>query len=323
MSKTDIRKRLGLRSVININGPMTSLGACRALPVAIQAAIDILPCFVEINDLHAKASASIAKSTGAEAGMVTACASAGITLAIAGAMTGSDLAKIEQLPDTEDMKNEVVIQKGHDIGYGAPIEQSIRLAGAKPIHIGNVLETHRHQLDAKLNERTAAALYVISFHTVQYGQLPLADFIDICHKKNVPVIVDMANEQDMHSVLDMGADIVIFSAHKFLRGLTAGIVAGKEGLVQATFFQNMGIGRGMKVGKESIVSTMAVLEAWADRDHKAIQGQEKETLALWRDTFSLYPGVHADIIPDPTGNPIQRFYLPLSWSICRFVFALG
>ncbi len=33
------------------------------------------------------------------------------------------------------------------------------------------------------------------------------------------------------------------------------------------FLQNMGIGRGMKVGKESIFGVMAALEAWENRDH--------------------------------------------------------
>ena len=47
--------------------------------------------------------------------------------------------------------------------------------------------------------------------------------------------------------------MAIYSAHKFLGGPTAGIVAGGKPLVRAAFLQNMGIGRGMKVGKEGIV----------------------------------------------------------------------
>ena len=63
------------------------------------------PC----DDLQKKASAVIARLCGTEAGFVTASCSAGISVAVAGAITGSDLAAVERLPDTSGRKNEVVI----------------------------------------------------------------------------------------------------------------------------------------------------------------------------------------------------------------------
>jgi L-seryl-tRNA(Ser) seleniumtransferase len=308
-TKPGIRKRLGLRPIINVSGTMTALGASIAVPEAIAAAADVLPEWVEINDLHRKASRVIAQATGGEAGFVTASASAGITLAIASAMTGSDLARIEQLPDANGMKDEVVILMGHMTGYGANIEQAIRLAGAKVIPIGNVTDARLYQLAAKLTERTAAALYVVSHHVVQYGQIPLKEFAATCHAKGVPVIADLASEYDLKGFLAAGADIAIYSAHKFLGGVTAGIVAGGKALVRATFLQNYGIGRGMKVGKESIAATMAALEAWDRRDHAAIRARERSYLDLWVSRFSGLPGVRAAIVPDPTGNPLDRLKL--------------
>lgn len=308
-SKNDIRTRLGLRPIINVSGTMTALGASIAVPEAIQAAMDILPQWVEINDLHRKASAVVAKATGGEAGFVTASASAGITLAIAGAMTGADLAKVEQLPDATGMKDEVVILMGHMTGYGAAIEQAIRLTGAKVVPVGNVTDARDYQLAGKITERTAAALYVVSHHVVHYGQLPLDEFVRVCHARGVPVIADLASECDLKGFIAAGADIAIYSAHKFLGGLTAGIVAGRKDLVRATFLQNSGIGRGMKVGKESIASTMAALEAWERRDHEGIRRMERGYLDLWVERFSAFPGVTAEIIPDPTGNPIDRLKL--------------
>ena len=85
----------------------------------------------------------------------------------------------------------------------------------------------------------------------------------------MPVIVDAASEYDLRGFVAAGADIAIYSAHKFLGGLTAGIVAGRKDLVRAAYLQNGGIGRGMKVGKEGIVGAIAALEAWAQRDHAA------------------------------------------------------
>ena len=128
---TDIRVSLKLRPVINVSGTMTALGASIVGPEAIAAMTAILPEFVEIDDLQKKASAVIARLCGAEAGFVTASCSAGITLAIAGAMTGADLAAVERLPDTTGLKNEVVVMMGHMVGYGAPVDQAIRLLEGK------------------------------------------------------------------------------------------------------------------------------------------------------------------------------------------------
>ena len=79
---TDPRNKLGVRRVINVTGNMTSLGASIAKPEVIEAVADILPHFVEIDDLQRRASQAIAKATGAEAGCVTACASAGVSMAL-------------------------------------------------------------------------------------------------------------------------------------------------------------------------------------------------------------------------------------------------
>ena len=110
---------------------------------------------------------------------------------------------------------------------------------------------------------------MISHHTVQYGLMPLDEFVSVCHARGVPVIVDAASEYDLTGFLATGADIALYSTHKFLGGPTGGIVAGKPDLVRAAFLQNVGIGRGFKVGKESIAGTIAALEAWETRDHAA------------------------------------------------------
>jgi len=84
----------GLTRVINASGTMTSIGASRAAPQVIDVVAGILPHFVSIDELQARASAVIAEATGAEAGCVTSCSAAAITMAVAAAITGCDLAAI-------------------------------------------------------------------------------------------------------------------------------------------------------------------------------------------------------------------------------------
>ncbi|MBY5763086.1 aminotransferase class V-fold PLP-dependent enzyme [Rhizobium laguerreae] len=306
---TDIRPSLGLRPVINVSGTMTSLGASIVVPEAISAMASILPHFVEINDLQRKASGVIARLTGGEAGFVTASCSAGISLAVAGAITGNNLLAIERLPDVVPEKNEVLVQMGHVVSYGAPVDQAIRLAGGKLVLVGQATSTHRFHMENAITDKTAAAVYVVSHHVVDYGLLNLKEFVEIAHAKGVPVIVDAASEYDLRIFLEQGADIALYSGHKFLGGPTSGIVAGKKELVRHAFLQNMGIGRGMKVGKESIFGVMAALEAWENRDHAGIRERETSYLHLWKRTLDGRPGLTALIEPDPTNNPLDRLRL--------------
>jgi L-seryl-tRNA(Ser) seleniumtransferase len=302
-----------LPRVINVNGTMTSLGASIMVPEAIAAMQEIAPRFVPMHKLQREASQLIAELTGAEAGFVTASAAAGIALTIAGSMTGLNPGRAEQLPDASGMKNKVVIQLGHMCHYGAAVDQSIRLTGAVPVPVGQSTQALDHQLDHALaGGDVAAALYVVSHHVVEYGQIPLDRFVAIAHSHGVPVIVDGASEYDLGAFLKAGADIAIYSGHKFLGGPTSGIVAGRRDLVRAAYLQNIGIGRGMKVGKESIWGVMAALNAWKTRDHEGILAREQAALDLWQSAVAPFPGVTARRNPDPTGNPLDRLRLDIS-----------
>ncbi len=299
----------GYSRVINVSGTMTSLGASLAAPEVAEATAQAMGRFVKMHEMQAVASRAIAALTGAEAGCLTASASAGITLAVAGCITGLDPAHAEALPRCPGPKSEVVVQAGHLCGYGAPVSSAIELAGGTVRQIGQSTLAMDHQLRGALGPETAAAVYVVSHHVVHYGQIPFARFVAICHAAGVPVIVDAASEYDLRGFVDQGADLAIYSAHKFLGGPTAGIIAGRRDAVRAAYLQNIGIGRGMKIGKESIAGAIAAIEAWMRRDHAAVKATEAEALTLWAKAFSGIDGITPRIVPDPTGNPLDRMQI--------------
>lgn len=317
MNDIDSRADWGLRPVINVSGTMTSLGASIVAEPAIEAMRRILPQFVEMADLQRHASGIIARLTGAEAGFVTASCASGISLAVAGCLTGDDLSAIERLPEIRGERNEVVIQAGHLVNFGAPVEQSVRLTGARVVSIGQATSASPYHLAGAITERTAAALYVVSHHVVEYGQIPLELFCQVAHQHGVPVIVDAASEYDLRKFLRQGADIVLYSGHKFLGGPTSGIVAGARELVRRAWLQNHGIGRGMKVGKESIAGVCAALQAWETRDHAGIRAREQQTLEMWSAGLAGQPGVAALIEPDPTDNPLCRLKVTIDPALAR------
>jgi L-seryl-tRNA(Ser) seleniumtransferase len=173
------------------------------------------------------------------------------------------------------------------------------------------------QLEGAISPETCAALYVVSHHVVRYGLIPLDRFAAIAHERGVPVVVDAASEYDLRGFIAQGADLVVYSAHKFLGGPTAGIVCGSKELVRAAFLQNAGIGRGMKVGKESVYGAMAALEAWGKRDHDGIRRRERAALELWLKGLTGRPGVRASIVPDPTDNPLERLEVLIDSGVAR------
>lgn len=294
--------------VINMSGTMTALGAARVPNEISELVRASLPLFLDISELQHHASKVIAAATGAEAGCVTASAAAGICVGVAACMTGSDRGAAEQLPDTRKLdKTRVIIQRGHVVNYGGSILQNVALTGARTVEIGTAIHSEGYQLHHALDGEAAAGLYVVSHHTVQSSQISLPEFIEGCHAANVPVIVDAASEYDLKTFIALGADLVLYSGHKFLGGATAGIIAGEADLVKACLIhQTSGLGRPMKVGKEGIVSVIAALLRWQELDHKALHQAEYRRSRLLLQRINEIEGLFAEESPDPTGNPITR-----------------
>jgi len=309
---SDVMTRWGLTPVINAAGTMTTLGASRAAPAVRAAVMDVMGRFVQISELHALANRTIRAATGAEAGYVTSSSSAAITLAVAAALTGDDLAAIEALPTTGNRPRRVAVMMSHMVNYGGSIPQAIAAAGAEVVALGSAALCEIYHLEAAIHEGLAAAVYVVSHHTVREGELPMGLFVSICRAQGVPVIVDMASEYDLTGAVALGADAVIWSGHKFLGGPTSGIVAGRAAMIRAMVLQNRGLGRLMKAGKEAIVGAVAALEAWGARDHKAEAAREAAIVAGWLAALDGLPGVTASPHCDWTGNPITRVRLKLS-----------
>jgi len=316
----DLHSPHGLRRVINACGKMTKLSGAIVLPEIADIVRESLDHFFELDDLQAAAGRVIARATGAESGCVTACTSAGITLGVAAAMTGNDLARVLQLPDAAGMPGRVLIQQGHCVNYGAPITQAIRLAGAEPVTMGTInncpADVIRHELG---RGEVAAVVAVESHHTAPHGWVPLAELVPMAHEVGVPVIVDgAAQDQRLQELIAVGADLVITSAHKYLCSTTGGVVAGRRELVEAVYLQNRGIGRGMKAGKEAIFGAIAALEFRMSEDMTAWTAQQDRKVRMILERLDDIPGLALSVDADPNGCPFSRARLTLDPDSCEY-----
>jgi uncharacterized pyridoxal phosphate-dependent enzyme len=252
-----------VRRVINAIGTPTIVGANIAAPEVVAAVAEALAANMEIDELQRAACRVIAQWTGAEAGCVTSSASSGLAITAAACMTGTDLARIVGLPDTDGLRNEVVLQHGHDINFGGRISQMVGLSGARVVSIGTANHCDEFHLRGAITERTAAVLYVVNGDVSPEGHyIPLARAVEIAAGRSVPVIVDAAAEPDVRVFLKAGAPLVIASGHKAMGAPTSGMICGTKDLVRACYLQNWGIGRAMKVGKEGIAGLMAAIERY-------------------------------------------------------------
>ena len=292
----DVYTRLGVRPLINGVGTVTVLGGSLMPPEVIQAMNEAAQHFVNIPELQKKAGARIAELIGVPAAMVTAGAASGITVGTAACVTLGDAKKMQQLPDTAGMKNEVIVQKSHHSGY----ESQMLVVGAKIVWV----ET-REELERAINERTAMLFFLNKYKSL--GQISREDWVRVGKARGVPTFNDAAADVPpavhLKKYVNEGFDLVTFSGGKGMQGpQAAGLLLGRKDLIDAgqqCISPNGGVGRGMKVGKEEIAGMVAAVERYLkldlDVEYKAIERRADEVIQA----LAGIRGIHASKnVPD-------------------------
>lgn len=269
------------RRVINGKGPATVLGGAQVDSRVVDAVAEAMQTSVHMGELQWTAGQEIASAIGAEAAFVTGCAAAGMSVGVAAAIAGADMAQVTAMPRALHDRTEVVIQKAHTIIVGGcDASQVVRLGGGTPVEVGTAADCADFHLAAGLSARTAAGLFIDGERAHGSGTLGLRAFAEQCHAAGVPVIVDAAGTTDPGAFLAQGADLVVFSVHKWFRGPTAGVVAGRRDLVHAAFLQGeFGVGRPMKAGKEGVAGALAAVRLWRAGTEEDRVMREREIVA--------------------------------------------
>jgi L-seryl-tRNA(Ser) seleniumtransferase len=307
---------LGVRRVINAHARLTRLGGSLMPAPVLDAMREAADSYVDLFELQRQVGRRLAELTRNEAVYVCTGASAGLFLATLACIAGDDLQVIARLPDVDGLKNEVIIHRAQRIPY----DPAVRLAGATLVEIGNAVQTFPRELEAALGPRTAAVLYIAGEH-LSRGAIPLPETIAIAHARGVPVIVDAAAqlpppENLWHFTRELGADLVIFSGGKDLRGPQAsGFIAGRADLIAACAAHgapHQRLGRPMKVGKEELVGLLAAVERYLRLDHGKRMADFEATVRSWVDALGALPGVAAArAFPNEAGQPVPRAALAI------------
>ncbi|MCW2780366.1 MAG: Pyridoxal phosphate-dependent transferase [Marmoricola sp.] len=326
MTPEQFLDRYGLDRVVNAVGFATRLGNGRLRPEVLEAMGAAASTYVRMDQFLERAGARIAELTNAEAGYVVNGAAGGLVLSAAACLAGLDPVRMNALPVIlEGGKSTIVIHRAHRYDY----DHALRQAGAELVEVGFPDLTFAYELDAAIDERTAAVM----FRADGSGNVvALPEVIAIAHAKGVPVIVDAALSvppvANLTAFTDLGADLVIFSGGKAIGGPpAAGFIAGRSSLIASIALQHQdmdvrtdtwgqrhlvdggviagppyqGIGRAMKVGKEQVAGLLAALDSYVTRDHEA-------DLQMWLDRVNRIHDALAQSSPalrttvDPGGS---------------------
>ena len=294
-------QRIGVSPIINAAGSITRLGGTRTRPETLDLMSRAARVMVNIDDLNRAAGRELARITGAEAGFVCSGAAGGLVLQAAAVIAGNDPVKMRQLPNTDGLKNEIVIHTMHRFPY----DQAYRAAGAKMVEFGDYLFAHPWQLEGAINEHTAAVAYLCAPFSSN-KVLPLERVCDIAHAHDVPVIVDAASmlppRANLYRYIQAGADMVVYSGGKGIRGPQgSGVLVGRAELIEAAAAQAnpaQFLGRGMKVAKEEVIGLVASLAAFVEEDEDVETSAYRQIMQRVVDALVEIPGLEITLRHD-------------------------
>ncbi len=303
---------LGVRPFINCCSVRTMHGGSLMLP-EVRAAIDAASRqFVNLDELMEAAGRRIGELTGAEWGIVTCGSAAAVALGTAACVAGNDPVKMLRLPFTDGMVNRVIIPTKQRFAY----DQAVRMIGCHIVEIDT-----RAELDKALEE--PVAMVVLLGKQEHLTSVRLEEIASVVKPRGIPIMVDAASEhiERPSPWLKRGADLVIYSGGKFLRGpQTSGLLLGNKQLVQAAWRNgspHQALGRPMKVSKEDIIGVLTALEIWfGERDPAAERRKWDDDLAAIAERLSELGGVSSEVMEPQGVDKVPR--LKIIWDRARY-----
>jgi len=323
-----IYKKMGAKPVVNATGSVTLLGG--STPVAeVKDAMDAADsAYIPLIELEQVAGDRIAEMLDVPAAYITSGAGSALTLATAAFMAGTDDDKIEQLPDTTGMPNEILIQKRQRYWY----DRCLELAGAKLVEFGDDNGTTEDDLRNAISDRTAAVHYVV------YEQKPtdphvltLEQVIEITHDAGKPVSVDAAGQiyplENFGKYVRMGADFQCIAAKYMGAPHSTGFALGTKKVIDAISRHSFvgyegrrvrGIGRPQKIDRQEVVGVVAAVDRWLILDHEnrlsIAEGQSQEILR----PLQGIPGVTGSLNTNTKGHQPYGVFVSVDPDIVGF-----
>lgn len=307
----EIYKELGATPVINAMGSVTLLGGSTPVP-EVKAAMERADgAYIPLIELEEKAGDAVARMVDVPAAYITAGAGSALTLATAAFMAGDDADKIQQLPDTTGMKNEILIQVRQRYWY----DRCLELAGARLVEFGSPQSTTGEDLEQAINPNTAAVHYYAVEQSPDPHALSLEQIIETAHAHDVPVMVDAAGQiyplENFGKYVRMGADFQCIAAKYLGAPQSTGLALGTREVIRRLSMQSFvgyesrrirGIGRPQKIDRQEMVGVVAAVRRWMTMNHEERLADAEQKSQNIIAPLRGIPGVKAELITNVIGH---------------------
>jgi L-seryl-tRNA(Ser) seleniumtransferase len=283
--------------VINATGVIlhTNLGRAPLSDASIQAASAVAAGYSNLemdlqeghrNSRHEAVASLLCQLTGAEDALAVNNNAGAVLLGLAALGAGRD----------------VIVSRGEavEIGGGFRIPDVLRQSGARLVEVGTVNRTYAHDYAQAITDQTAAILVVhrSNFQVVGFTHdATLQELAQIAHERDVPLLHDLgsgalldtavfglAHEPTPQESVAVGVDLVFFSGDKLLGGPQAGLVAGKQELVQR--LARHPLTRALRTDKLTLAALHATLLHY-------LKGEAERQIPIWRMVVASADGIAA------------------------------
>ncbi|MBK49557.1 MAG: hypothetical protein CL768_00750 [Chloroflexi bacterium] len=273
----NIYSELGIRPIINCQGQRTMLGGSRLNNDVFQSMQASNMNWALMREVMEKASQYVARHMGVEAAYITSGCAAAMALSAAACISRKNPTHRGFLPNPKGMQDEILLQKKQRYSY----ERAFTSTGGKLIYVGSENSCSKKELENSIGPNTAAIAYLVQTPS-DPNILSLEDTVEIGRKNNLPVIADAAAQIypiEYFLKVAQTADLVCFAGKFFGAPNSTGFVCGKKPLVDAVTDQGFiafqtqpdgqrGIGRPMKMDRQSIIALVTALKSWLTMNHE-------------------------------------------------------
>lgn len=305
----DYYAELGVTPIINAAGAYSALGGARMRDEVVAAMRYAATHKVKMRELHDAVGQRIATLVGSEAAMVTSGATASMVLGTAACMTLGDEDKMRQLPDTNGMRDEIIIQKKHRYTY----DRALTVAGGRFVEVATEADVRN-----AVNDKTAMMFFL---QPTQIGDDISAErYVGLAKELGVPCYCDAATTtppaSNILQTVAEGFDLVCYSGGKGLRGpYSAGLLVGRDDLIKYarrhSAPNDISIGRGMKVSAEEYLGMLVALETALGVNPDTDWQYKHDRFANISKILEDVPSVKTEIVASDGHS--QEIYLDIDW----------